>query len=76
MGYAYRVDKVYKGIQLGVTTIIIDAGSTDSGPQELALNEGTCPHEAHVRDFAHVLDAIFHYKLKLIITLAGGNDSN
>ncbi|KAN0119254.1 protein of unknown function (DUF4387) domain containing protein [Hyaloscypha variabilis] len=76
MGYGYEVDKVYKGIQLGASAIIIDAGSTDSGPQKLALNEGTCPHEAHVRDFAHVLDAIFHHKLKLIITSAGGDGSN
>jgi hypothetical protein len=76
MGYGYEVDKLYKGIQLGASVIIIDAGSTDSGPQKLALNEGTCPHEAHVRDFANVLDAIYHHKLKLIITSAGGDGSN
>jgi hypothetical protein len=39
MGYGYEVDKAYKGIQLGATAIIIDAGSSDSGPQKLALNE-------------------------------------
>jgi hypothetical protein len=76
MGYGYEVDKVYKGIQLGATAIIIDAGSTDSGPQKLALGDGTCPHEAHVRDFAHVLDAVYHHKVKLIITSAGGDGSN
>jgi hypothetical protein len=72
----YEVDKLYKGIKLGRSLIIIDAGSTDSGPQKLALNVGTYPHEAHVRDFANVLDAIYHHKLKLIVTSAGGDGSN
>ncbi|CZR53527.1 uncharacterized protein PAC_03406 [Phialocephala subalpina] len=76
MGYGYEVDKLYKGIQLGASAIIIDAGSTDSGPQKLALGEGTCPHEAHVRDFGNVLDAVFHHKVKLIISSAGGDGSN
>ena len=75
MGYGYETDKLYEGIQMGATAIIIDAGSTDSGPQKLALNEGTCPHEAHVRDFGPVLDACFHHKVKLIISSAGGDGS-
>ena len=76
MGYGYEVDKLYKGIQLGASAIIIDAGSTDSGPQKLALNEGTCPKEAHIKDFAQVLDAVYHHKVKLIIGSAGGDGSD
>lgn len=76
MGYGYETDKLYKGIKLGASAIIIDAGSTDSGPQKLALNEGTCPPSAHIRDFKNVLDAVYHHKVKLIISSAGGDGSN
>jgi hypothetical protein len=76
MGYGYDAGKLYQGIQLGATALIMDAGSTDSGPQKLALGEGTCPHEAHVRDFAAVIDAVYHHKVKLIVASAGGDGTN
>lgn len=76
MGYGYETAKLYKGLKMGASAIILDAGSTDSGPQKLALGEGTCPHEAHVRDFGPILDACFHHKVKVIISSAGGDGSN
>ena len=76
MGYGYDTPKLYQGLKMGASAIIIDAGSTDSGPQKLALGEGTCPHEAHVRDFGPILDACFHHKVKIIISSAGGDGSN
>ncbi len=76
MGYGYETDKLYKGIKLGASAIIIDAGSTDSGPQKLAINQGTCPPSAQIRDFRDVLDAVYHHKVKLIISSAGGDGSD
>ncbi len=76
MGYGYEKDKLYKGIQLGAGAIIVDAGSTDSGPQKLALGEGICPREACARDFSTILDAVYHHKVKLIVGSAGGDGSN
>ena len=75
-GYGYETDKLYQGIKMGASAIILDSGSTDSGPQKLALGEGTCPHEAHVRDFGPLLDACYHHKIKLIVSSAGGDGSN
>lgn len=76
LGYGYDIDRLYQGIKMGATAIIVDAGSTDSGPQKLALGDGTCPHEAHVRDFGPLLDACYHHRVKVIISSAGGDGSN
>ena len=76
MGYGYETGRLYQGLNMGADAIILDAGSTDSGPQKLALGEGTCPREAHVRDFGPILDACFHHKKKVIISSAGGDGSN
>ncbi|KAM3578498.1 hypothetical protein VKS41_004551 [Umbelopsis sp. WA50703] len=61
---------------MGATAIIVDSGSTDSGPQKLALGESTCPREAYVRDLAPILDACWHHGVKVLIGSAGGDGSN
>ena len=61
---------------MGATAIICDAGSTDSGPQKLALGTSTVPRESYIRDLCPMVDACFHHKVKVIISSAGGDGSN
>ena len=72
----YETPKLYQGLKMGASAIILDAGSTDSGPQKLALGEGTNPHSANIRDLGPILDACFHHKVKVLISSAGGDGSN
>jgi hypothetical protein len=76
VGYGYSTALLYKGIELGATAIICDAGSTDSGPQKLALGSSTVPRESYVRDLCPMVDACFHHRVKVIISSAGGDGSD
>jgi hypothetical protein len=76
VGYGYDHDMLYKGIEMGATAIICDAGSTDGGPQKLALGTSTARREAYVRDLCPMVDACFHHRVKVIISSAGGNGSD
>jgi hypothetical protein len=76
LGYGYSEASLYKGLSMGAQAIIVDSGSTDSGPQKLALGETTCPHEAYVRDLSTMLDACWHHRVKILIGSAGGDGSN
>ncbi|RVX67750.1 hypothetical protein B0A52_07873 [Exophiala mesophila] len=49
------------------TAIILDAGSTDSGPTKLALGTTTCPYDAYERDFRKLIPlSMKSWKLKAI----------
>ncbi|CAO3669362.1 unnamed protein product [Umbelopsis vinacea] len=76
LGYGYSTPLLYKGLKLGAQAIILDSGSTDSGPQKLALGETTCPRESYVRDLIPILDACWHNRVKVLIGSAGGDGSN
>ena len=76
VGYGYSNAALYKGIALGATAIICDAGSTDSGPQKLALGTSTVPRESYVKDLCPMVDACFHHRVKVIISSAGGDGSD
>ncbi|KAI5851090.1 hypothetical protein DFP73DRAFT_507243 [Morchella snyderi] len=56
--------------------IIMDSGSTDSGPQKLALGQTTTPKASYVRDFTVLLAVCHKYKLPVIISSCGGDGSN
>ncbi|PCH44784.1 hypothetical protein WOLCODRAFT_139234 [Wolfiporia cocos MD-104 SS10] len=56
--------------------IICDSGSTDSGPQKLALGVTTCPREAYVRDLGPLLLAATKYKIPVLIGSCGGSGTN
>ncbi|KAK5950065.1 hypothetical protein OHC33_008780 [Knufia fluminis] len=76
IGMGFDPAKLYEGIRLGASAIIADAGSTDSGPQKLALGVTMCPHDAYVEDFEHIVDAAYHHKVKVLVSSAGGERSN
>ena len=58
------------------TAIIIDGGSTDSGPSKLALGTTTAPREAYVRDLTQLLHLVYKFRVPLIFSSAGGDGSN
>jgi hypothetical protein len=58
------------------TAIILDAGSTDSGPSRLALGITAAPRGHYVRDLTKLLKLVAKYKVPLIFSSAGGDGSD
>ena len=58
------------------TAIILDAGSTDSGPQKLAIGSMTCPRAAYVEDLTKLLRLVHTFRVPLIFSSAGGDGTD
>jgi hypothetical protein len=58
------------------TALILDSGSTDSGPTKLALGTMTSPRSSYERDLRKLLSLIHDYHIPLIISSAGGDGQN
>ncbi|KAI0153059.1 hypothetical protein GGR57DRAFT_154567 [Xylariaceae sp. FL1272] len=58
------------------TALVLDSGSTDSGPSKLALGETSCPRTSYYRDLAKLLHIVHAHKVPLIISSAGGAGTN
>ena len=58
------------------TAIILDSGSTDSGPSKLALGTKTVPTSSYRRDLTMLLRAVLEFRIPLLISSAGGSGSN
>lgn len=58
------------------TAIILDSGSTDSGPSKLALGSMSCPRSSYVRDLAKLLELVDTFQVPLIFSSAGGDGSD
>lgn len=76
VGYGFEPKRLYQAIEMGAEAVICDAGSTDSGPQKLALGTSTVPREAYVKDIQPMVDACYHHKVKILISSAGGDGSD
>ncbi len=81
LGYGFNVADVELGLQLSLkmvapTAIILDSGSTDSGPAKLALGTMTCPRSAYERDLRQLIRLVQHYHVPLLISSAGGDGSD
>src|SRR5271170_4045105 len=76
VGYGFNIKKLYQAIEMGASAIICDAGSTDSGPQKLALGVSTVPRQSYVRDIQPMVDACYHHKVKVLISSVGGDGSD
>ncbi|OJI99245.1 hypothetical protein ASPVEDRAFT_507508 [Aspergillus versicolor CBS 583.65] len=81
LGYGFNVADVEFGLQLSLeakapTAIILDSGSTDSGPAKLALGTMTCPRSAYERDLRQLIRLVQRYHVPLLISSAGGDGSN
>ncbi|KAH7324205.1 hypothetical protein B0I35DRAFT_449254 [Stachybotrys elegans] len=58
------------------TAIILDSGSTDSGPSKLALGSMTCPRYAYYNDLSKLLKLVHTFRVPLIFSSAGGDGSD
>lgn len=75
----YGMDENVTGEQLaeltatGIpTAIILDSGSTDSGPAKLAFGSTTCPRAAYLNDLTKLLALVHKFNVPLIFSSAGG----
>ncbi|KAK7214805.1 hypothetical protein V2G26_002808 [Clonostachys chloroleuca] len=81
MGYGFPEDQVEAALETfshypTPTAIILDAGSTDSGPSKLAIGTTTCPRSSYVRDFRKLLTLSIKYSVPLLLSSAGGDGSD
>ncbi|CAG7560593.1 unnamed protein product [Fusarium equiseti] len=58
------------------TAIILDSGSTDSGPQKLALGSMTSPRSSYVKDLSKLLKLVHTFDVPLIFASAGGDGTD
>lgn len=58
------------------TALVLDSGSTDSGPSKLALGSTTCPRSSYVRDFRKLLNLAMRYRVPVLVSSAGGDGSD
>ncbi len=58
------------------TALILDSGSTDSGPQKLALGGMTVPRSSYVRDLRKLLNSALRFSVPLIFSSAGGSGTD
>lgn len=76
LGYGYNHELFWSAIEDGVDAIIVDSGSTDSGPSKLALGNMSCPREAYQHDLEPFIAAADSKKTPVLIGSAGGDGSN
>ncbi|KAJ5984540.1 hypothetical protein N7481_006639 [Penicillium waksmanii] len=81
LGYGFSTPDLEKGLEIALqsgtpTAIILDSGSTDSGPAKLALGSMTCPRSAYERDLRQLICAVKKYRVPLLISSAGGDGSD
>jgi hypothetical protein len=58
------------------TAIILDSGSTDSGPEKLALGCMSVPRDAYKRDLRKLIKLAWDFRVPLIFSSAGGDGSD
>ena len=77
VGYGYSTPLFWSTLEnYDVDAIICDAGSTDSGPQNLALGSSTVPRESYEADLEPMVAAAHEYRVPVIIGSASGDGSN
>ncbi|KAL2071940.1 hypothetical protein VTL71DRAFT_11283 [Oculimacula yallundae] len=58
------------------TALIVDSGSTDSGPSKLALGGMTCPRSAYERDIGQLMRLSHQFSVPILISSAGGDGTD
>lgn len=76
LGYGFPLEDFERGMQRKPHGIVVDAGSTDSGPQKLALGEMTCPESAYYKELSILVPAAKKAGIPLIVSSAGGDGTN
>ncbi|GEQ50264.1 acyclic terpene utilization AtuA family protein [Tetragenococcus koreensis] len=76
LGYGFPLEDFERGMKRQPHGIVVDAGSTDSGPQKLALGEMTCPESAYYKELSVLVPAAKKAGIPLIVSSAGGDGTN
>jgi hypothetical protein len=76
LGYGFSLQWFEKGLEANPDIIACDSGSTDSGPQKLALGEMTCQYDDYYREMKILIDAGQRKKIPVFIASSGGDGSN
>ena len=76
LGYGFPIADFQRGIDAGADAIVIDSGSTDNGPQELALGKRTNSRSAYRRDLEPMIEACVERKIPVLIGSAGGTGTD
>ncbi|KAF2267780.1 hypothetical protein CC78DRAFT_47406 [Lojkania enalia] len=58
------------------TAIILDSGSTDSGPTKLAFGSMSCPRASYKRDLTKLLAMVHKYNVPLLFSSTGGDGTD
>ena len=76
LGYGFPEADFWRGINLGVDAIVVDAGSTDPGPYQLGLGKMIVAPSALERDLRVCLAGVVRARIPLLISSAGGPGIN
>ena len=81
LGYGLDQNLLDHGVEYCVgtgapTAIILDSGSTDGGPSNLALNKMSCSRRNYARDMRKILKSAHQYQVPVLIGSAGGDGSD
>ncbi|KAK4175128.1 hypothetical protein QBC36DRAFT_28611 [Triangularia setosa] len=76
LGYSFDEHLYWTEVENGVDAIILDSGSTDSGPSRLALGLTSASREAYVRDLKLLVTASVTKHIPILIGSAGGDGTN
>jgi hypothetical protein len=76
LGYGFDEVLFWDAVEDCVDAIIVDCGSTDSGPSKLALDATTISRESWERDLSILLASCHKYNVPLILGSAGGDGAN
>lgn len=67
LGYSFSETIFWDTLEKGIDAIILDSGSTDSGPSKLALSKPTVSRTSYERDLAILVAGVHHYRKPLLI---------
>jgi hypothetical protein len=81
LGFGLHTDHTFDALRQKVrtgapTAIILDSGSTDSGPEKLALGRLGAPRESYIRDLKKLIRLSCQFRVPLIFSSAGGDGSD
>lgn len=81
LSYGFDEDHVHRGLDLALqtgapTAVILDSGSTDSGPEKLALGHMTKPRTSYKRDLRKLIRVMRKYRVPVLVSSAGGDGSD
>lgn len=81
LGYGINQGQLDQGLSETVptgvpTAIILDSGSTDGGPNCLALGVMTCARSNYKRDLTKILASAQRFQVPVLIGSAGGDGSD